>query len=143
MARKRVSSEGAELDMTPMIDVVFQLIIFFVVTMTMSKTINEDIKLEDGKHGETITQDQAPTTLVIELDRRGRLSINNAKMDYYMLRTILRNRYQRHGQYPVLVRADYRVTHDHVSRVMNLCASEGLWKIGFVAIQERVSKDKQ
>ncbi len=142
MGRKRPSSEGGELDMTPMIDVVFQLIIFFVVTMTMSKEMNRDIELEDGKHGETIKQDQAPTTLIIELDKKGRLSINNAKMSYDQLRAILRNRYNRHGQYPVLVRADYRVEHAHVSRVMNLCASEGLWKIGFVAIQERVAKDK-
>ncbi|MGI6496424.1 MAG: ExbD/TolR family protein [Kiritimatiellia bacterium] len=139
--RRTGSSEGAELDMTAMIDVVFQLIIFFVVTMTMTKEYNRDIELEDGKHGPTIKQDQSPTTLIIELDRKGRLSINNAKMSYKQLDDILQYRYNRHGQFPVLIRADRRTEHSHVSYLMNRCAARGLWKIGFVAIKEKASKD--
>ena len=58
MARR--SSEQCEIDMTPMIDVVFQLIIFFVVTLKMTTDVNPDIVLEDGKHGVTLTQDNMP-----------------------------------------------------------------------------------
>ncbi|MGI6391752.1 MAG: ExbD/TolR family protein [Kiritimatiellia bacterium] len=58
MARR--SSEQCDIDMTPMIDVVFQLIIFFVVTIKFSSDVNPDIFLEDGKHGETLTQDNMP-----------------------------------------------------------------------------------
>ncbi len=46
--------------MTPMIDVVFQLIIFFVVTLKMTTDVNPDIVLEDGKNGVTLTQDNMP-----------------------------------------------------------------------------------
>ena len=39
--RKRVThNEGADVDMTPMIDVVFQLIIFFIVTIKLNEQIN-------------------------------------------------------------------------------------------------------
>ena len=58
MARR--VSEQCEIDMTPMIDVVFQLIIFFVVTLKMTSDINPDIELEDGKNGVTLTQDNMP-----------------------------------------------------------------------------------
>ena len=46
MARK--SQENPALDMTPMIDVVFELIIFFVVTLTEAQKKDETIELEDG-----------------------------------------------------------------------------------------------
>ena len=46
MARK--SQENPQLDMTPMIDVVFELIIFFVVTLTQATAKDETVRLEDG-----------------------------------------------------------------------------------------------
>ena len=49
MARKE--QLNPQLDMTPMIDVVFELIIFFVVTLTQCRAKDETIRLEDGRHG--------------------------------------------------------------------------------------------
>ncbi len=130
------------MDMTPMIDVVFQLIIFFVVTMKMSQDTNQDIVLEDGKHGELITADSMPpTTLEIEVDRRGRISIHNATLNDSNLRDILRSRVNKHGnEFPVLIRADRRTQHEKVKRVMDICTASGIWKLSFVAIQEHKAK---
>ena len=58
MARK--PQENPQLDMTPMIDVVFELIIFFVVTLTEAEKKDETIELEDGQHGTVLTADQLP-----------------------------------------------------------------------------------
>ena len=44
-----------------------------------------------------------------------------------------------HSAY-VLIRADYRVRHEHVARVMNACTANGIWKISFMAIYERKAK---
>jgi biopolymer transport protein ExbD len=125
------------MDMTPMIDVVFQLIIFFVVTLKMTSDENKDIILEDGKHGVTITQDKRPpSTLEIEIDRRGSISIHNGRM-------ILRNRVNKLGnQFPVLIRADFRTKHEEVKKVMDICTRRGIWKLSFVAVQEHKSKKK-
>ncbi len=140
----KLKTEQCEMDMTPMIDVVFQLIIFFVVTLKMTSDINQDIILEDGKHGVTMTQENTPTsTIEIELDRRGRISIHNATLSEGMLRDILRNRVNRLGnQFPCLIRADRRTKHDQVKRVMDICTAVGLWKLSFVAIQEHKGKGK-
>ena len=139
MRKKRESTaEQCDMDMTPMIDVVFQLIIFFVVTLKMTSERNLDIVLEDGKHGVTLTQDNMPpTTLEIELSRRGRISIHNATLTRSMLRVILRNRVNRHGnKFPVLIRADKNASHDKVKMIMDDCTGAGIWKLSFVAIQE-------
>ena len=130
------------MNMTPMIDVVFQLIIFFVVTLKMTETTNPDIILEDGKHGEIITADNQPTqTVTIEVSRRGRISISNATLSMDMLETIIRNRYNKYGAFPVMVRADYRTRHEDVKRVMDACTRNGVWKIGFLAVQDRREKN--
>jgi biopolymer transport protein ExbD len=141
---KRSSTEQCELDMTPMIDVVFQLIIFFVVTLKMTSDVNQDIVLEDGKNGVTLTQDNMPpTTLEIELDRRGRISIHNATLSEPMLRDILKKRVNRLGnQFPVLIRADRRTMHERVKRVMDICTGTGIWKLSFVAVQEHKENKK-
>lgn len=143
MARRKLKDEGSEMNMTPMIDVVFQLIIFFVVTLKMSKEINKEIQLEDGKYGETITQENTTMdTIVIEVSRRsvvfphGRISINNATLNDKQLQQIVKARQRKFGSFPVLIRADYKAKHADVKRVMDICTSCGVWKIGFVAIQE-------
>src|SRR5574344_1513250 len=106
----KLNSAQCELDMTPMIDVVFQLIIFFVVTLKFSSDCNQDIVLEDGKHGVVMTQDtMPPTTFEIEVDRKGRISLHNVTVSGPQLHDMLRNRVNRLGnQFPVLIRADRR-----------------------------------
>ena len=135
---KKSSTDQCDVDMTPMIDVVFQLIIFFVVTLKMTNDINEDIKLEDGKHGTTLTtENMPPTTIEIEVDRRGRISIHNAQMSEAYLRDHMRRRVNKMGnQFPVLIRADRRTPHDKVKKVMDICTESGIWKLSFVAVQE-------
>ena len=141
---KRKSMEGGDMNMTPMIDVVFQLIIFFIVTLKMTENINPDIVLEDGKHGEIITGENVPTqTIEIEVSRRGRISIHNAQLDTARLAMHIRDRYNKYGSFPVMVRADYRTRHEDVKRVMDVCTRNGVWKIGFIAVQDRRVKGAQ
>lgn len=138
MARKDRQQEECELNMTPMIDVVFQLIIFFVVTITMAENRNEDIRLEKAPHGPEITSqdDSSPMTLVIEVDRRGRVSINNFPMTFGKLRDILDYRRRKFNVFPVMIRADYRTQHRHVANVMGICTDMGIGRVSFVAIKE-------
>ncbi len=142
MAKKsnRKGSEECALDMTPMIDVVFQLIIFFVVTLKASSDMNKDIVLEYGKNGPKLEEKEIPP-LIIEVDRTGRVSINNATMAPAMLALILNQRIDRLGtNFPLLIRADKRTPHEKVREVMNVCTARGLWKISFVALIEQKTK---
>ena len=142
MAKKRVNNEDASLDMTPMIDVVFQLIIFFVVTLKMSDDKDTTIKLEDGKHGIVLTQEELPPSqLTIDVARTGRVSISNITLTDQMLAAKIKERKNKYGaEFPCMIRADYRTQHKHIARVMNICAAVGVWKLSFVAIQEHKAR---
>ena len=141
--KRKMGSAGCDLNMTPMIDVVFQLIIFFVVTLKMTQDVNKEIVLEDGKNG-PIVKEMPTQTLIIELDQRGRISIHNAKMNAQVLQDVLLGRINRfrNASFPVLIRADYRTMHRDVKRVMDVCTSVGIWKLSFVAIQEHKTAKK-
>lgn len=136
--RKR-NNAGCELDMTPMIDVVFQLIIFFIVTMKMEESANPDIKLEHAKEGPEYKGDN-PLTMTIEVDRRGWLSMNNIQLTPNTLRNMVKHRYNKYGTFPVMIRADKNTKHEDVRKVMDICTESGLWRIDFAAIKEVKAK---
>ena len=126
MAKKEYDNPKAE--MTPMIDVVFQLMIFFIVT----------IKLADGKNGIVLTQEELPPSqLTIDVAQSGRVSMSNITMSDAMIVDAVKKRVNAYGtDFPCMIRADKNTPHKHVAKVMNLCAAAGMWKVSFVAIQE-------
>ena len=133
--------ENPQLDMTPMIDVVFELIIFFVVTLTQCQAKDETIKLEDGRYGIELTPDEMPPTqMTVDIARTGRISMGDITMTPEQIGQRVKERKRKFGEFPVLIRADYRVRHEHVARVMNACTANGVWKISFMAVYERKAK---
>ena len=142
MARK--SQENPQLDMTPMIDVVFELIIFFVVTLTQANATDETVRLEDGKHGIELTPDELPPThLIVDVARNGRISMCDVTITPAELGRRVKERMRKYGEFPVLIRADYRAKHKSVAEVMNACTQNGIWKLSFVAVYDRKSEKKR
>ena len=139
---KKPNNEDVSLDMTPMIDVVFQLIIFFVVTLKMTDDKDTSIKLADGRNGIVLTQDELPPSqLTIDVAKSGRISMSNITMSDAMVMDAVKKRVRAYGtDFPCMIRADKETPHMYVAKVMNLCAAAGMWKVSFVAIQEHKAK---
>ena len=149
MARK--SQENPALDMTPMIDVVFELIIFFVVTLTEAQKKDETIELEDGQHGIALTPEELPPThMQIDIASRdkkgkilpkGRITMGDREITPAEIERRVKERMRKVKDFPVLIRADYNCRHEVVARVMNAVTQAGIWKISFMAVHEdRTSK---
>ena len=138
MARK--AQENPQLDMTPMIDVVFELIIFFVVTLVEAQKKDETIELADGKCGIVLTPEELPPMhMMIDIGlRKGkpRISIGDRDITPAEIGRRVKERMQKIGEFPVMIRADYAVPHWAVAEVMNACTANGIWKISFVAVSE-------
>jgi biopolymer transport protein ExbD len=137
--RKRAEEPGV--NMTPMIDVVFQLIIFFVCTAVMDQqSIDESIRLAMSPHGAPVEQ-KDPREVNIDVDNRGRISIARNYMTEQVLRVILRKVVQDHGQTtPVVIRGDRHTKHEDIKKVMDAATGAGLWKVKFSATKEEAAK---
>ena len=143
MARK--PQENPQLDMTPMIDVVFELIIFFVVTLVESQKKDETIELEDGQNGVVLVPEELPPShLQIDIGlyqdgpKKGkpRISMGDIEISSADISKKVKDRLKKYKDFPVMVRADFAVPHKAVAQVMNACTEAGVWKISFMAIGE-------
>ena len=135
---KRKEQEPCTIDMTPMIDCVFQLIIFFIVTINMSESKDPDVRLEMGPHGQEIeSEDSTKSALVIDVSPRGRISIGNLQLNQAGLQKIVRGRRSRYGNNTqIWIRGDARASHDMIRRVMDVCTEIGIGRVSFVAVKD-------
>ena len=141
----RKPQDNPQLDMTPMIDVVFELIIFFVVTLVESQKKDETIELDDGQHGIVLTPEELPPEhMQIDIAKNGRISMGDQTLlpdDVYRR---VRAKYDKlHREFPVIIRADFAATHDSVSKVLDACTKAKIWKISFMAVGEEKTRERK
>lgn len=126
-------------NLTAMIDVVFQLIIFFVCTVNMQdKAIDERIQLAMAPNGKE-AKGKNPYEVKVDVSDKGVISIARTPLSSQMLTVILNKaRADARGvDVPVLIRADGRVKHETVKKVMDACTAAKIWKIKFTALKEK------
>jgi len=135
--RKPRKQEDGAMNMTPMIDVVFQMIIFFVTTADLDrKAFDAKIRLAMSPHGPAVEQ-RDPRTITIEVDKRGKVKLGPSWVSLDVLRSIMRKAVADFGQsVPVVIRGDRIAQHGQIRKVMDVCSSSGLWKIKFAATKE-------
>ena len=128
----------AKLDMTPMIDVVFQLIIFFVTTVNMADKANEtNVRMAMAPNGPVETV-KDPRTVLVDVVEDGTIQVMKTRISEGQLLTILNNARKTSGQStPVVIRGDLLTKHEAIKRVMDICGKAGLWKIRFAALKEK------
>ena len=134
----RRSMEDAQMNMTPMIDVVFQLIIFFVTTADMqSKALDTKLRLAMAPHA-VASEKKDPREVLVDVAPDGRISIARTYMSAPVLRSILKKAVAESGQtLPVVIRGDAKAKHEDIKAVMDACAAAGLWKVKFAALKEK------
>jgi biopolymer transport protein ExbD len=113
-----------------MIDIVFQLIIFFVLTASNDPTkLDERMELASTPQVEE-TKEHPPGTVHIQVRQNGVITIGPAIYNLPVLKAHMAQMVARYSQnVPVVIHADGRTVHSNVSKVMNTLASVGLWQI--------------
>jgi len=125
-----------------MIDVVFQLIIFFVCTINMQdKAIDDSIHLARAPHGVQVTK-KDPLEINIDIDSRGRISIARTQISPAMLKAIVRKAIAEHGvnRVPIILRGDQYTRHSDIQVALNACTEAGNYKFKFAAFKEKNTK---
>jgi len=136
--KKGANAEFEDVNMTPMIDIVFQMIIFFVCTVDLDrKAFDERIKLAMAPHGKAVTA-KDPRTVIVEVTKKGRIQLSRNPVSLSMLKAILRQAVAKGGQTtPVVIRGDGKTNHAEIKSVMDACSEAGLWKVKFAALREK------
>lgn len=115
----------AVLSMTPMIDVVFLLLIFFLVASRLSQEDRElDIPLPSAANAMPMTVE--PQEMIVNIDQEGAIVVNNQTLNSDQFRRLLAQAVVNNpiGQ-AVLIRADRRVPVQAPVEVMDMCLQAG------------------
>ena len=146
MARRKVKREEEVQSggIVAMIDVVFQLIIFFVCSVAMQQQLDDRIVMPNAPNSEPV-KTPPRHEFRINIDRNGVVDLGGQKCgdDNYLSAMVARAMQQagEGADLPVTIRADVATRHRAVKKVMDTCSRAGVSHIKIVAIQKAVNKN--
>jgi len=114
-----------EFSMAPLIDVVFQMLIFFMVATTYNRQ-ERDLSIELPFAESSQAPTNAPEEIVIDVARDGHVSIGGRAVERDALVATLAESSQQRAEIPVTVRGDRLVHHEDVVAVLDACGLAGL-----------------
>ena len=128
--RRQPSSENLETPITSLIDVVFQLIIFFVVTAAAEKDlVDTNVKLAQAKYVKAEEKREA-NTIIINVPNDGNVNIAMQPVTPKQLHQILSSSVSKFGnQMTVILRCDGEVLFRDVDRIIQVIGKAGLYRI--------------
>ncbi|MCB9663018.1 MAG: biopolymer transporter ExbD [Alphaproteobacteria bacterium] len=129
---RRRTSRKPEVDISPLIDVVFILLIFFMVTTTFVKDSQIDLERPGAASGSRAST----KALRIVLDRHGALYVADAPVKPWMLQSRVREYLRDSSDGSVLVVVDRRVASEKLIEVVDQCRLAGATDVGVVTDTE-------
>jgi len=109
------------LSLTPLIDIVFLLLIFFLVATRFAEEERElEVLLPDASEAQPLTS--KPRELFVNIDDRGRYYVTGKILTLEQLHPVLEAVYVNNpGRASVVIRADKRVPFERVVGAINAC----------------------
>jgi len=126
-------------NMTPMIDVVFLLIIFFLVSSHLARQeIQLELDLPDASSGRRIEEEDVRRVVVnvlpdAQLDRQ--IMVGGTLLDGPELARMIRYESQKSDRpLEVRIRSDRRVPYRVIEPILLACARAGVWNVTFAVV---------
>ena len=138
--KKTSSEEEAKIDMTPMIDCVFLLMIYFMITSTLGR-IESDLGITLPGTMEQGSALEMPDEQIIEVQARGDVLLNGKLFKGQempeLVKTLVRYRLSSeatHNKAMITVQAEDNASYDRVIDVLNSCAGASITNVTFGSI---------
>ena len=120
--------EDFEIPMTSLLDVVFLLLIFFLVATNFTKKeLDHAVTLPESESG--VKAADAVSRLVINIRQDETLVVNGSVSNEKDLRDTVRKFVETGPGRPAVIRADARVPYRTVMRVFGICRAEGVKRV--------------
>ncbi len=110
------------INITPLVDVMLLLLIFFMATSTFRDMRALDLQLPEATSGEK----QTGHPIEIALARDGEISFDGVAMDHDGLRAVLAATIAENPDVQFVLRADKRVAYAHVVEILDLARKKGV-----------------
>jgi len=121
--------EKEEIDMTPMLDVVFILLIFFIVTASFVKEAGIDVNRPEA--ATAVKKERA--NILVAISDKGDIWINKRKVDVRSVQANIERLKAENPQGTVVIQADKKSTTDTLIKVMDSARAAGVYDVSIAA----------
>jgi biopolymer transport protein ExbD len=98
---RRDESDDEQINLTPMLDVVFIMLIFFIVTATFVKEVGLDVNQPDEDKPKTVDPDKK--SIVVRITNRDRIIIAQRDVDFRSVRANIERLHAENPEAPVVI----------------------------------------
>jgi len=134
MSFLRKSSEEPRIDLTPMVDVVFLLLIFFMISTTFVVSPGISIKLPEAS---SQSIEREPKEFKIYLSREGDIYYHDRKISIAEYKKLLAEHQSNADNTTILLLADQESRHGKVVTLMDLARDAGFVKLAIATEQRK------
>jgi biopolymer transport protein ExbD len=119
----------ASVDITPMLDVVFIMLIFFIVTATFVKESGIDVNRPEAQTA--VVKEKA--NILIAIDASNKVWINRREVDIRAVRPNIERLHAENPKGTVVIQADRDSTNELLVQVMDASRQAGVYEIALAA----------
>ena len=119
--KKNIGNESAGFQLAPMVDIMFLLLIFFMVSSIYYQLEkNLDVKVPRAESG--TQSERLAGELIINVDKKGNYYVNNIKKSIEGIEELLNDVVVKHNQaQPIIIRCDKDTPHKFFVQVFDVC----------------------
>ncbi len=123
---RKKKNNGEDINVTPLVDMIFILLIFFVVTTTFVKDLKVDIERPGAKSGENVDG----KTIKVAVSFDGSTYVNGDAVNNWMVQSKVSSILNEDENVPVLIVADKRVETGMLIDIVDKCRMAGAVNVG-------------
>lgn len=120
-----------QIDIAPLIDVIFQLLIFFMLSSSFTFQSGINVKLPKAVTSDVIKEEN----LIVTITRENIIYLNDKIITIKELKNILSDKQL--SERPLLIKADRRASVGRIVDVWDLCRTLGIERINIATNQDR------
>jgi biopolymer transport protein ExbD len=128
LRHRRRRNQGNIVDLTPLIDIVFQLLIFFLLTATFQESSSLDVDLARAKNQQKAQKQEA---VVVSISSLGTFEVDQILVDPGALEGYLCDQ-AKAGKSTLHIRADKSSKHEDLVQAMDLAKACGFESLGIL-----------
>ena len=130
---QKEEKELISINITPLIDIVFLLLVFFMLATSFIQKSTIEVNLSSGK---TVKIDNKKNTAIVILNKKGLIYLNNKLINVNNVRKEINNIVEKNPKYRILIKSHKKIPVQKVIRLIEEIRLAGTDNIKLVNLEE-------
>ena len=122
--------EDSDINVTPMLDVVFIMLIFFIVTATFIKQPGADVIRPDAQ----TAQEKSTVSVLVAINAAGEIWVDKKQVDPVAVSAVIERLHSENPKGGLVIQADREAKYEQVKAVLDASRDAGLTEVAIATV---------